>query len=83
MRAKDRIQSFLDAYSKGVTSDGYYDGACHGLRIALASLEMEDNEHGQVRESNREGNLWDSKHRHKTALRSDAERTERRTSPLG
>jgi len=82
MQAKDRIHSFLDAFSHAARITDFYEGACHGFKIALASIEMEEKEHEQARENNHKGNLWDTKSSHETRLRADEKREERRSQKM-
>ena len=81
MVGKERIQSFLDAFNHGPKLE-YYEGACHGLRIALASLEMEEDEHEQARKGNHKGNIWDTQHSHETSLRANEKRAQGRSQAL-
>lgn len=81
MVGKERIQSFLDAFSHGSNLE-YYEGACHGLRIALASLEMEEIKHGKTRKDNHESNIRNPKPSNETCLRANEKRTQGRSKTI-
>jgi hypothetical protein len=77
--AKDFINGFRAAFAAHKTI--FNEGVCFGLDIALANIEKEE-QREQARKNNHQGHLWDSRPCNEADLRSNAKRTEGRSTKV-